>query len=124
MVRQPFVETLDAPIYLAVLLPRQTDVQAGRGELAELEYPRPRLFGNPQNVADHGDWQLRAILVDHVDRGRVVGEIVEKRVRGLLNPIPQCGNRSGGEHGGHQLAVPGVVGRFYRKHRRRLEWME
>ncbi len=44
-------------------------------------------------------------------------EFVEQRGRGLFDPLPQRRNGSRGEHRRHQLAVPGVSGRFDRQQR-------
>ena len=61
------VEPVEAAFDAQVLLPRQADVEAGRGELAELEDAGPFVVGHPDDVADDGDRQLRAVAVDDVD---------------------------------------------------------
>ena len=68
--------------------------------------------------------KLRAVPLDNVDGAGIVGEIVEKRVGGVLHPVAQCGDRTGGEHRRHQLAVAGVLGRLDRQHGRRLQRMQ
>ena len=121
VVGEPVVEALDAAIHPLVLRPRQPDVQAGRGQLTELQDARPRFLGHAEDVADDADRQLGTVLVHDVDDAGVVAEVVEQLAGGVADPITKRRNRSGGEHRRNQLAVAGVVGRFDREHRRRFE---
>src|ERR1700754_3770764 len=123
VVREPVAETLDAGTDRSVLTPGQADVEAGGAEFTEPQDAGPRVVRYSEDVADHGGGELRAVAVDDVDGAGVVGEIVEKRVGGLLHPIAQRGHGTCGEHRGHQLAVARVIGRLNRQHGRRLDRM-
>ena len=98
MIRQPVVEALDAAVHLLVLLPAEAHVEAGRPELTEFQDARPRFVRHAEDVADHRDRKLRAILLHDVDRPRINSEGVEQPVGGVLHAISQCRNGSGGEH--------------------------
>ena len=81
------VEAVEAALDAQVLLPRQPDVEAGRGELAELEDAGPFVVGHADDVADDGDRQLRAVAVDDVDGRR-------RRPRSSIRAAAACCTRS------------------------------
>jgi hypothetical protein len=100
---QPGVEALEAALDAEVLRPAKSDVEAGRRQLTEFEDAGPFVVGDADDVADDGDRQLRAVPVDHVDDAvdgadRAVPQPGDQCLRGLLHPILQRGNGSGGEH--------------------------
>ena len=58
MACQPVVEPDDALVHLLELLPRQSDVEAGRTHLTEMQDARPVFVGHAEDVADDGDRKL------------------------------------------------------------------
>ena len=124
VVGEPDVESGDPFLHAAVLPPRQSDVQARRGQLTELQDAAPVPLGHTQDVADDRDRKLRAVPSDDVDRRRTGRPADPRGGRGLLDPITQRGDRPGGEHRRHRLAVAGVIRRLDGQQRRCAQRMK
>lgn len=110
MFGEPGAEAGDSVLHAAVLPPRQADVEARRGQLAEFQDARPVRLGHAEDLADDRDGQLRAIASDDVDHAGLAGELLEQVGGRLLDALPQGRDRPGREHRRHGLAVAGVVG--------------
>ena len=121
VVGQPCVEAIQAVLDTHELIPGQSDVKAGSCLFPEFQHALTFVVGDAQNGADHGDRELRAVLVDNVDFARAGTHLVQEAVCLSLHHLAHPGNRSWGEHRGDQFAVPGVLGWFDCQQRRRFE---
>ena len=98
---EPDMEAPQAHLGVAETPIRQTDVEAGRGQLAQVQHQATVGGSHTKQIADDRHRQYRAVRVDDVGRGAIDGgggDLVEQSVGGARHLIAQPGYRPCGEH--------------------------